>query len=52
MEDWPTFLLLVPFSIYWPFCVPAKVTKLIKIKNKGRLSAINLVIFTVTQNGQ
>jgi hypothetical protein len=32
--------------------VPAKITKLIGFKNKGRLSPINLVTFAVTQNGE
>jgi hypothetical protein len=37
---------------YSPFCVPAKVTKLVGLKNKGGLSPINLVTFavSVTQN--
>jgi hypothetical protein len=35
-----------------PFCVPAKITKLIGLKNKGGLSPINLVTFAVTQNGE
>ncbi len=39
-------------SIYSPFCVPAKVTKLVGLKNKGGLSPINLVTFAVTQNGE
>jgi hypothetical protein len=32
--------------------VPAKITKLIGLKNKGGLSPINLVTFAVTQNGE
>jgi hypothetical protein len=32
--------------------VPAKVTKLVGLKNKERLSKINLVTFAVTQNGE
>jgi hypothetical protein len=37
---------------YSPFCVPAKIIKLIGLKNGGRLSPINLVIFAGTQNGE
>jgi hypothetical protein len=36
--------------MYSPFCVPAKVTKLVGLKNKGR--PINLVTFAGTQNGE
>jgi hypothetical protein len=32
--------------------VPAKLTKLVGLKNKGELSPINLVTFAVTQNGE
>jgi hypothetical protein len=32
--------------------VPAKVTKLVGLKNKGGLCPINLVTFAVTQNGE
>jgi hypothetical protein len=34
------------------FCVPAKVIKLVGLKNKGGLSPINLVTFAVTQNDE
>jgi hypothetical protein len=32
--------------------MPAKVTKLVGLKNKEGLKPINLVIFAVTQNGE
>jgi hypothetical protein len=35
-----------------PFCVQAKIIKLVGLKNGGRLSPINLVIFAGTQNGE
>ncbi len=38
-------------SFYSPFCVLAKVTKLVGLKSKGGLSPTNLVTFAVTQNG-
>ncbi len=34
------------------FCVPAKVTKLVGLKNGGRVSPIDLVTFAGTQNGE
>jgi hypothetical protein len=37
---------------YSPFCVLAKVIKLVGLKNKGGLSPINLITFAVTQNGE
>ncbi len=39
-------------KLYSPFCVTAKVTKLVGLKIKGGLSPINLVTFAVTQNGE
>jgi hypothetical protein len=36
--------------IYSPFCVPAKVTKLIGLKRPPFLSPTNLIIFACTQN--
>jgi hypothetical protein len=36
---------------YSPFCVPAKVTKLVSLKNGGHVSPTNLITFAVTQNG-
>ncbi len=39
-------------SQYSTFSVPAKVTKLVGLKNKGGLSPINLVTFAITQNGE
>ncbi len=35
-----------------PFCVPAKVTKLIGLKRPPFLSPTNLIIFACTQNGE
>jgi hypothetical protein len=44
------------FSIYnthySPFCVQAKIIKLVGLKNGGCLSPINLVTFAGTQNGE
>ncbi len=37
---------------YSPFCVQAKIIKLVGLKNGGRLSPINLVTFAGTQNGE
>ncbi len=37
---------------YSPFCVPAKVTKLIGLKRSPFLSPTNLIIFACTQNGE
>jgi hypothetical protein len=37
---------------YSPFCVPAKVAKLMRLKNKSILSQINVVTFDGTQNVQ
>ncbi len=42
---------LVSF-FYSPFCVQAKIIKLVGLKNGGRLSPINLVTFAGTQNGE
>jgi hypothetical protein len=39
-------------TIYSPFCVPAKVTKLIGLKRQPFLSQTNLIIFVCTQNGE
>jgi hypothetical protein len=41
--------LIMPYS---PFCVPAKVTKLIGLKSPPFLSPTNLIIFAWTQNGE
>ncbi len=38
--------------MYSPFCVPAKVTKLIGLKRPPFLSPTNLIIFACTQNGE
>jgi hypothetical protein len=43
--------LFVP-SFYPPFCVQAKVTKLIGLKRPPFLSPTNLIIFACTQNGE
>jgi hypothetical protein len=40
------------FDFYSPFCVQAKIIKLVGLKNGGRLSPINLVTFAGTQNGE
>ncbi len=37
---------------YSPFCVLAKIIKLVGLKNGGHLSPINLVTFAGTQNGE
>jgi hypothetical protein len=37
---------------YSPFCVTAKVIKLVGLKNGGRLSPTNLITFAGTQNGE
>ncbi len=34
---------------YSPFCVPAKVIKLVGLKNGGRVSPTNLITFAGTQ---
>jgi hypothetical protein len=39
-------------KLYSPFCVLAKVTKLVGLKNGGRVSPTNLVTFAGTQNGE
>ncbi len=38
--------------LYSPFCVPAKVTKSVGLKNGGRVSPTNLITFAGTQNGE
>ncbi len=38
--------------LYSPFCVPAKIIKLVGLKNGGLLSPIKLVTFAGTQNGE
>ncbi len=35
-----------------PFCIPAKVTKLVGLKNGGLVSPTNLITFAGTQNGE
>jgi hypothetical protein len=37
---------------YSPFCVLAKVIKLVGLKNGGRVSPTNLITFADTQNGE
>jgi hypothetical protein len=37
---------------YSPFCVQAKVIKLVGLKNGGRLSPTNLITSACTQNGE
>jgi hypothetical protein len=41
-----------PKESYSPFCVQAKIIKLVGLKNGGRLSPSNLVTFAGTQNGK
>ncbi len=38
--------------LYWPFCLPVKVTKFIGLDTHLFLSPMNLVTFAGTQNGQ
>ncbi len=50
------FIFMFPkdsmYKLYSPFCVQAKIIKLVGLKNGGRLSPINLVTFAGTQNGE
>jgi hypothetical protein len=46
------FLYFFIYIFYSPFCVQAKIIKLVGLKNGGRLSPINLVTFAGTQNGE
>ncbi len=39
-------------QFYSPFCVLAKVTKLVGLKNGGLVSQGNLITFAATQNGE
>jgi hypothetical protein len=39
-------------TCYSPFCVLAKVIKLVGLKNGGRVSPTNLITFAGTQNGE
>jgi hypothetical protein len=39
-------------EIYSPFCVQAKVIKLVGLKRPPFLSPTNLITFTCTQNGE
>jgi hypothetical protein len=45
-------ILVVESTTNSPFCVQAKIIKLVGLKNGGRLSPINLVTFAGTQNGE
>jgi hypothetical protein len=40
------------YKSYSPFCVQAKIIKLVGLKNSGLISPINLVTFAGTQNGE
>ncbi len=40
------------YDSYSPFCMPAKIIKLVGLKNGGRVSPIDLIIFAGTQNGE
>jgi hypothetical protein len=42
----------LPKHPYSPICVPAKVIKLVGLKNGGRVSPTDLIIFAGTQNGE
>jgi hypothetical protein len=44
--------IIIHFTHNSPFCVQAKIIKLVGLKNGGRLSPINLVTFAGTQNGE
>jgi hypothetical protein len=44
--------MIKKLSNYSPFCVPAKVTKLVGLKRPPFLSPTNLIIFACTQNGE
>ncbi len=48
------WLYLKRFSMefYSPFCVTAKVIKLVGLKNGGRVSPTNFITFAGTQNGE
>jgi hypothetical protein len=39
-------------NFYLPFCVPAKITKLIGLKRPPFLSPTNIINFACTQNGE
>jgi hypothetical protein len=39
-------------NIYSPFCVPAKLTKLVGLTRPPFLSPTNLITFAGTQNGE
>jgi hypothetical protein len=45
-------LFKIQTKIHSPFCVQAKIIKLVGLKNGGRLSPINLVTFAGTNNGE
>jgi hypothetical protein len=47
-----TVIICYKTVVYSPFCVQAKIIKLVGLKNGGRLSPINLVTFAGTQNGE
>jgi hypothetical protein len=49
----PRCLVTLDRSTYYsPFCVQAKVIKLVGLKNGGRVSPTNLITFACTQNGE
>jgi hypothetical protein len=45
-------LLKKQLKEYSPFCVPAKVIKLVGLRRPPFLSPTNLITFAVTQNGE
>jgi hypothetical protein len=52
IEKSPTLDPSWPPLLYSPFCVTAKVIKLVGLKNGGRVSPTNLISFAGTQNGE
>ncbi len=45
-------VLYIVFGFYSPFCVPAKVIKLVRLTRTPFLSPTNLISFAGTQNGK
>jgi hypothetical protein len=46
------FSFIITISYYSPFCVPAKVSKLVGLTRPPFLSPTNLITFAGTQNGE
>jgi hypothetical protein len=51
-QEWLQNFSKIALALYSPFCVPAKVIKLVGLKNGGRVSPTNLITFAGTQNGE